>query len=224
MVRMVHGVIEVFREEREGVRWYIMGDDDSMFFVDNLVDVLSTYDHTNADLILMTCVNDFGVSMTAHQGLHQIDLRGDISGLFSSHPKAPLLSLHHIDHIDPFFRTMDRSESAKHLMKAANVDQSTPWSRGFKPPFYMFNTRPLSNDPCATPHVFSFDSIKKINDHEVVTNYVRMAPRGLPSCGLAGNHSADMNGKTKCCDVVATDGMDVAKIKLRDCTEDELIA
>ncbi|GJT56348.1 hypothetical protein Tco_0991402 [Tanacetum coccineum] len=41
-------------------------------------------------------------------------------------------------------------------------------------------------------HVFSFDSIKKINDHEVVTNYVRIAPRGLPSCGLAGNHSADM--------------------------------
>nr|GEV29807.1 glycoprotein-N-acetylgalactosamine 3-beta-galactosyltransferase [Tanacetum cinerariifolium] len=206
MVRMVHGVIEVFREEREGVRWYIMGDDDSMFFVDNLVDVLSTYDHTkyiyigghsecymsnqiyshdmgfggaglimsyplakmvqkniedcfrrypylnSADLILMTCVNDFGVSMTAHQGLHQIDLRGDISGLFSSHPKAPLLSLHHIDHIDPFFRTMDRSESAKHLMKAAN------------------------------------------------------------------------NGKTECCDVVVTDGMDVAKLKLRDCTEDELIA
>ncbi|GJW43642.1 hypothetical protein Tco_0072441 [Tanacetum coccineum] len=65
-----------------------------------------------------------------------------------------------------------------------------------------------------------------------IDNYVRMAPRGLPSCGLAGNHSADMvsrievlspitkpnqNGKTKCCDVVATDGMDVEKIKLRDC-------
>ncbi|PWA53079.1 hypothetical protein CTI12_AA295520 [Artemisia annua] len=337
MARMVHGVIEVFREEREGVRWYIMGDDDSMFFADNLVDVLSAYDHTkyiylgghsecymsnqiyshdmgfggaglilsyplakmvqkniedcfrrypylnSADLILMTCVNDFGVSMTAHQGLHQIDLHGDISGLFSSHPKAPLLSLHHIDHIDPFFRTMDRSESAKHLMKAANVDQSRllqqticynrkiswsfslswgfsvhiyekiiprsilkipletfrPWSGRFKPPFYMFNTRPLSNDPCAMPHVFSFDSIKKINDHEVLTNYVRMAPRGLPSCGLAGNHSADMvsrievlspvtkpnqNGKTECCDVVTADGMEVAKIKLRDCTEDELIA
>ncbi|GJT31711.1 glycoprotein-N-acetylgalactosamine 3-beta-galactosyltransferase [Tanacetum coccineum] len=233
MARMVHGVIEVFREEKEGVRWYIMGDDDSMCFVDNLVDVLSTYDHTKTNHELSIGKN---VSMTAHQGLHHIDLRGDISGLFSSHPKAPLLSLHHINHIDPFFRTMDRSESAKHLMKAANVDQSRllqqticykrklswsfslswgfsvhiyekiiprsilkipletfkPWSWLFKPPFYMFNTRPLSNDPCATPHVFSFDSIKKINNHEVLTNYVRMAPRGMPSCGLAGNHSADM--------------------------------
>nr|GEX38866.1 ATPase 8, plasma membrane-type-like [Tanacetum cinerariifolium] len=80
-------------------------------------------------------------------------------------------------------------------------------------------------------HVFSFDSIKKISYHEVVTNYVRMAPHGLPSCGLAGNHYAEMasrievlspvtkltqNGKTECCNVVATDGMDVAQIKLRD--------
>ncbi|KAI3790833.1 hypothetical protein L2E82_04184 [Cichorium intybus] len=125
MVRMVHAVIEVFREEKEGVRWYIMADDDTIFFVDNLADELSKYDHTkyiyigchsecvmsnqifsydmgfggaglimsyplakmvqkniedcfkrypylnSADLILMTCVNDFGVSMTVHQGLHQ---------------------------------------------------------------------------------------------------------------------------------------------------------
>nr|XP_043625816.1 uncharacterized protein LOC122597234 [Erigeron canadensis] len=337
MVRMVHAVIEVFREEHEGVRWYIMGDDDSMFFVDNMVDVLSKYDHTkyiyigahsecimsnqifsydmgfggaglimsyplakmvqkniedcfrrypylnSADLILMTCVNDFGVSMTAHQGLHQMDLLGDASGLLSSHPKAPLLSLHHIDHIDPLFRNMDRSESAKHLMKAANIDQSRlvqqticynrrlnwsyslswgfsvqiyekviprsilkipietfkPWSSFWKPPLYIFNTRPISNDSCETPHMFSFDSIKKINDNEIVTKYVRMASRGLPTCGLAGNHSADLvtrievvssvtkpnqNGKTECCDVVDTNGMEVSKLKLRDCMDDELIA
>nr|GEU60041.1 glycoprotein-N-acetylgalactosamine 3-beta-galactosyltransferase [Tanacetum cinerariifolium] len=67
-------------------------------------------------------------------------------------------------------------------------------------------------------HLFSLDSINKINGHEVVTNYVRMAPRGLPNCGLAGKHSADLvsrievlspvtklnhNGKTEYCDVVA---------------------
>lgn len=339
IARLVHAAVEVYREENEGVRWYIMGDDDSIFFVDNLVDVLSKYDHTKyiyigahsecivsnqhysydmgfggaglimsyplaklvqkniedcfrrhpyshgADLLLMTCVNDFGVSLTAHQGLHQIDLHGDISGLLSSHPKAPLLSLHHFDHIEPIFRTMNRSESAKQLMKAANVDQSRlvqqticynrklSWSFSLswgysihiyeniiprstlKTPLetflpwawdpnshqlYMFNTRPLSNDPCATPHVFSFDSIKKINDDEVQTNYVRVASRELPTCGVAGNHSADSvsrievlspltkpneNGKTECCDVVEiTEGMEIAKIKLRDCMDDELIA
>ncbi|GKD42902.1 glycoprotein-N-acetylgalactosamine 3-beta-galactosyltransferase [Tanacetum coccineum] len=260
IARLVHAAVEVYREENQGVRWYIMGDDDSIFFVDNLVDVLSNYDHTKyiyigahsecivsnqhysydmgfggaglimsyplaklvqkniedcfrrhpyshgADLLLMTCVNDFGVSLTAHQGLHQIDLHGDISGLLSSHPKAPLLSLHHFDHIEPIFRTMNRSESAKQLMKAANVDQS-----------------------------------RLINDDEVHNKlYVRVASRELPTCGVAGNYSADsvsrievlspvtkpnQNGKTECCDVVEiTERMDIAKIKLRDCMDDELIA
>ncbi|KAI3790832.1 hypothetical protein L2E82_04183 [Cichorium intybus] len=337
MVRMVHAVLEVFREENEGVRWYIMGDDDSIFFVDNLVDELSKYDHTkyiyigghsesimsnqiysydmgfggaglilsyplakmvqnnledcfrrypylnSADLILMTCVNDFGVSMTTHQGLHQMDLRGDASGFLSAHPKVPLLSLHHFDHIDPIFRSMDRAESTKHLMNAADVDQSRfvqqticynrklnwsfsvswsysvhiyekviprsilkipletfkPWVRNAKPPRYIFNTRRLSNDPCTTPHVFSFEYIKKIDESEVITNYYRMASRGLPTCGLASNRSADLvsrievvsptrkpnqNGKTECCDVVEIGGIEMAKLTLRDCMDDELIA
>ncbi|XP_071712359.1 uncharacterized protein [Rutidosis leptorrhynchoides] len=337
MVRMVHAIIEVFREEQEDVRWYIMGDDDSLFFVDNLVDVLSKYDHTkyiyigghsefimsnhwystdmgfggaglimsyplvkvvqkniencfrrypyltSADHILMTCVNDFGVSMTTHQGLHQIDLNGDISGLLSSHPKAPLLSLHHFDNIDPLFPTMNRVESTKHLMKASNVDQARllqqticynrhlswsfsvswgysihiyeriiprsflkipletfkPWHPNFEPPLYMFNTRRLTNNSCLMPHMFSFDSIKRINDNEVLTSYVREGPRWMPTCGLGGSHSADLvfrievvspvtkpkqDGKTECCDVIQTDDMDFAKLKLRDCMDDELIA
>lgn len=46
--RMVHGIMEVLREveEEEGdIRWVVMGDDDSIFFVDNMVDVLRTYDY-----------------------------------------------------------------------------------------------------------------------------------------------------------------------------------
>ncbi|XP_052620973.1 uncharacterized protein LOC111880461 [Lactuca sativa] len=338
MVRMVHALIEVFREEREGVRWYIMGDDDSIFFVDNLVDELSKYDHTKyiyigdnsesissnqifsydmgfggagvilsyplaemvqknledclgrypylrfADQTLMTCINDFGVSLTIHRGLHQMDLHGDVSGFLSSHPQTPLLSLHHLDHLDPIFQSMDRFESAKHLMKAADIDQSRlvqqticydrrltwsfscswgysvqiyekviprsilkfpfetfkPWFLDSQPPLFIFNTRPVvTNDPCATPHVFTFESIKTINESEVQTNYVRMASRGLPTCELAGNHSADLisrievvspikkpkqNGKTECCDVVESNVMEVTKIKLRDCLDNELIA
>ncbi|KAI3664087.1 hypothetical protein L6452_45006 [Arctium lappa] len=337
MVRMVHAVIEVFREEREGVRWYIMGDDDSIFFVDNLVDVLPKYDHNkyiyigghsecimsnqifsydmgfggaglimsyplakmvqknieacfkrypylkSADLILMTCVNDFGVSMTTHQGLHQMDLHGDVSGFLSSHPKSPLLSLHHFDHIDPIFPSMDRFESVNHLMKAAKVDQPrlvqqticynrqlnwsfsiswgysihiyetiiprsilkvpfetfNPWLWNSELPYYIFNTRPLSSDPCETPHLFSFDSVEKFSENEVVTNYIRIAARGLPTCQFVGNHSADLvsriqvvspktkpneNGKSECCYVNESGGMEIAKLRLRDCFDDELIA
>ncbi|KAI3790826.1 hypothetical protein L2E82_04176 [Cichorium intybus] len=126
MVRMVHASVEIFGDEREGVRWYIMGDDDTIFFVENLVDVLSKYDHTKyiyigghseciasnqifsydmgfggaglifsyplakmvqknienclgrypylgfSDQTLMTCLNDFGVSLSSHPGLHQV--------------------------------------------------------------------------------------------------------------------------------------------------------
>ncbi|KAK6772738.1 hypothetical protein RDI58_027976 [Solanum bulbocastanum] len=43
--RMVHGIMEVLEQEHEGVRWVVMGDDDSMFFVENIVDVLAKYDH-----------------------------------------------------------------------------------------------------------------------------------------------------------------------------------
>ncbi|KAL6563902.1 hypothetical protein OROHE_005142 [Orobanche hederae] len=48
MPRMVHGILELFRDEEEhgNLRWMVMGDDDSIFFVDNIVDVLSEYDHT----------------------------------------------------------------------------------------------------------------------------------------------------------------------------------
>lgn len=54
----------------------------------------------------------------------QIDLRRDISGLLSSHPQTPLLSLHHIDTVDPIFPKKSRAESINHLMKAVRVDSS----------------------------------------------------------------------------------------------------
>lgn len=178
MVRMNHAILEIFREDHAGVRWLVMGDDDSIFFVDNWVHVLGKYDHTkyvyvgghsetllsnfyysfeqgfggagfalsfplaealvksledcirrypylnSADLITMTCIADLGVSLTPDKGIHQIDLGKDISGFLSSHPQAPLLSLHHFDSVDPIFPSMDRFESAKYLMNAANFDQS----------------------------------------------------------------------------------------------------
>ncbi|GFP89421.1 hypothetical protein PHJA_001085700 [Phtheirospermum japonicum] len=180
MIRMVHGIMEAFAEldDDENLRWLVMGDDDSVFLVDNIVDVLAGYDHTkyyyiggqsefimsnywfsfnqgfggagfmlsyplakalakdmencltrhaglsSADTITMACVADVGVNLSPHKGIHQIDLHGDISGFLSSHPKSPLISLHHFDMVDPIFPTMDRFESTRHLMKAAAADQS----------------------------------------------------------------------------------------------------
>ncbi|XP_073053887.1 uncharacterized protein [Primulina eburnea] len=182
MIRMVHGILEVLREEEEvdhgQIRWLVMGDDDSIFFIENLVDVLGEYDHTryyylgaqsefimshfwfsfnqafggagiimsyplakalakymescltryaqmnSADLITMACIADIGVSLSPHKGLHQIDLRGDVSGFLSYHPQFPLISLHHFDNLESIFPSKDRFESTRHLMKAADADQS----------------------------------------------------------------------------------------------------
>ncbi|EPS62128.1 hypothetical protein M569_12664, partial [Genlisea aurea] len=181
--RMVNGIMEVLREvEAEGggggFRWLVMGDDDTIFFTDNLVDMVSRFDHrkyyylgarsefiysnywfsfdqafggggimlsyplakamakdmknclkryaylNSADNTTRACVTDLGTNLLPQQGNHQLDFRGDISGLLSSHPIAPLISLHHFDFVDPIFPTMDRFESTRHLMSAASADQS----------------------------------------------------------------------------------------------------
>ncbi|KAI5673672.1 hypothetical protein M9H77_14036 [Catharanthus roseus] len=181
-VRIINGIMETFREEndddKDQFRWLVMGDDDSIFFLENMVDFLGKHDHRKyyyfgaqseyvlsnfwysfnqgfggagfilsyplakaladyletclrkypylgaADLTTMACISDIGVNLSPQKGLHQIDLRGDISGFLSSHPKTPLLSLHHFDAVDPIFPKMDRFESTRHLMKAAKQDQS----------------------------------------------------------------------------------------------------
>ncbi|KAK1408423.1 hypothetical protein QVD17_40185 [Tagetes erecta] len=46
VIRIVRTILETFREGDKDVRWYIMGDDDTIFFLDNLVDLLGRYDHT----------------------------------------------------------------------------------------------------------------------------------------------------------------------------------
>ncbi|XP_019163045.1 PREDICTED: uncharacterized protein LOC109159383 [Ipomoea nil] len=178
-IRMVRVIQETFRaaENGGGARWYVMAEDDTVLFVENLVGVLSRYDHRKmfyigmnsecimrnydtsfgvafrgggyalsyplakavaenmdacikrypflfeSDHILQSCIADLGVSLTQEKGFHQIDLTQDISGLLSSHPHSPALSLHHLDAVAPIFPSMNRQEALKHLMKVAEVDQ-----------------------------------------------------------------------------------------------------
>ncbi|XP_059430198.1 uncharacterized protein LOC132163833 [Corylus avellana] len=44
--RIVRTIIEAFRKGDKNVRWYVMGDDDTIFFVDNLIGVLAKYNHS----------------------------------------------------------------------------------------------------------------------------------------------------------------------------------
>ncbi|XP_076892325.1 uncharacterized protein LOC143544032 [Bidens hawaiensis] len=238
-----------------------MGDDDTVFFLENLVDVLRKYDHNGyyyvgmnaesiisntqfsfgmgfggagfafsyplanilaknldvclkrykdlhgSDHILQSCVADLGVSVTHVKGFHQIDLHGDISGLLSAHPQAPLVSLHHLDMVEPLFPGMDRIRSLNHLMKPAEVDQSRLLQQSTdtdifrmasrSPPPFMLNTRGLSKNPCDIPHYFYFDSVDEYPGGEgkqrqvVVTSYVRRFPRWQPPCVPGGNYSVN---------------------------------
>ncbi|EAY79332.1 hypothetical protein OsI_34462 [Oryza sativa Indica Group] len=46
-----------------------------------------------------------GVPLTRHPGFHQCDLWGDVLGLLGAHPVAPLVTLHHLDFLEPVFPT-----------------------------------------------------------------------------------------------------------------------
>ncbi|EPS64375.1 hypothetical protein M569_10400, partial [Genlisea aurea] len=340
MPRMVHGILQLFREvDGDDLRWIVMGDDDTVFFADNVADVLSEYDHeryyylgwhsesvisnlwfsfdmafggggivlsrplaaalardmddclvryaasTSADLITMTCIADIGVNLTPHKGIHQGDLHGDLSGYLWAHPKVPVMAFHHFGAVEPIFPGKDRFESTRHLMTASDADQSrlfqqtichlrrpnrewsvsvswgysaqiyervfprsylqvpietfTPWARGSEPPFFMFNTRPVSNDPCEAPHVFFLDSVEKTAAGDrILTTYVRARPRGLPPCAAGENRSADPVAKItvsspatkriqidrcECCDVVEVDDVEM-EVNYRECRIDEIIA
>lgn len=54
----------------------------------------------------------------------QFDIRGDPYGILAAHPLAPLVSLHHLDHVEPLFPNQTRIDSLNLLMQAYRVDSS----------------------------------------------------------------------------------------------------
>ncbi|XP_073047273.1 uncharacterized protein [Primulina eburnea] len=177
-VRIARIVKESFELGLKDVRWFVMGDDDTVFFTENLVNVLRKYDHNEmyyigghsesveqvlthsysmgyggggfaisyplaAELVrildgcidryadfygsdekISGCMSEIGVPLTKELGFHQMDIQGDPYGLLSAHPLAPLVSLHHLDNIQPLFPDITRIDSVKKLIKAYESDPS----------------------------------------------------------------------------------------------------
>ncbi|XP_010674122.2 uncharacterized protein LOC104890362 [Beta vulgaris subsp. vulgaris] len=175
-LRMTRIVSEMVRMDLEDVRWFVMGDDDTVFFPDNLVKVLQKYDHNNmyyigsnsethiqniyftydmafggggfaisyplalaiekmqdtciqrytglygSDDRIQACLAELGVPLTKEPGFHQCDVYGSLFGLLTAHPVAPLVSLHHIEIVDPLFPYMGRLESLQHLEAPMKLD------------------------------------------------------------------------------------------------------
>ncbi|KAK1280224.1 hypothetical protein QJS04_geneDACA019828 [Acorus gramineus] len=157
-------------------RWVVLGDDDTVFFPENLVRTLAKYDSRmwyyvgstsesfdqnvqnsfgmafggggialslplarvlarvldgclkrysrlyGSDARIYSCLAELGVGLTREPGFHQVDIRGDLFGMLSAHPLAPLVSLHHLDKVEPIFPMMDRVQALGHLFKAVKVD------------------------------------------------------------------------------------------------------
>ncbi|KAK9158865.1 hypothetical protein Scep_005439 [Stephania cephalantha] len=175
-VRIARIVLESFRMGMEDARWFVMGDDDTVFFEENLVDVLSKYDHNQmvyvggnsesveqdvihsygmayggggfaisyplakelvpvldgcinryhyfygSDERVGACVAEIGVRTIHEPGFHQVDVRGSAYGLLSAHPTAPLVSLHHLDYVEPLMPNKTREESVRALHRAYKRD------------------------------------------------------------------------------------------------------
>ncbi|KAL8162484.1 hypothetical protein V2J09_013973 [Rumex salicifolius] len=178
-LRMTRIVSEMARMGIHDVRWFVMGDDDTVFFPDNLVRVLSKYDHTQmyyigsnsethaqnikfsygmayggggfaisyplamelekmqdgciqkygwlygSDDRIHACLGELGVPLTREPGFHQFDVMGNVFGILTAHPVAPLVSLHHLDVVDPIFPSTTRQDSLQKLAKPAALDSAS---------------------------------------------------------------------------------------------------
>ncbi|CAM8952708.1 unnamed protein product [Rhodiola kirilowii] len=178
-LRISRVVSETLKLGLKDVRWFVMGDDDTVFIVDNVVRVLSKYDHNQfyyigssseshvqniffsygmayggggfaisyplakelakiqdgciqrypalygSDDRIQACMAELGVPLTKESGFHQYDVYGDLLGLLAAHPVTPLVSLHHLDVVDPVFPRMTQVHALKHLFESVKLDSAS---------------------------------------------------------------------------------------------------
>ncbi|XXG43486.1 hypothetical protein AAC387_Pa01g3513 [Persea americana] len=177
-IRISRIVSETLQLGLKDVRWFVMGDDDTIFVADNLLRVLSKYDHRQfyyigslseshlqniylsygmayggggfaisyplavalhrmqdrcirhypalygSDERIQACMAELGVPLTKELGFHQYDVHGNLFGLLAAHPVAPLVSLHHLDVVEPIFPNVSRVEALRHLFLPINLDSA----------------------------------------------------------------------------------------------------
>ncbi|KAM7494291.1 hypothetical protein LguiB_028900 [Lonicera macranthoides] len=177
-IRISRIVSETVRVMGEGARWFVMGDDDTIFVVENLVRVLAKYDHNEmyyigsvseshlqniyfsygmayggggfaisyplamaveemqdecierypelygSDDRMHACMAEIGIPLTKEVGFHQFDVYGNLFGLLAAHPVAPLVSMHHLDVVDPIFPNTTRVEALRQLTIPMNLDSA----------------------------------------------------------------------------------------------------
>nr|VDD41584.1 unnamed protein product [Brassica oleracea] len=176
IARCVLETVRMFNASADEVRWYVFGDDDTIFIPENLARTLSKYDHRSwyyigatseiyhqnwlfgddmafggggvalssslanvlaknfdscieryphlygGDARIHACVLELGVGLSHEPGFHQFDVNGNALGILTSHPTRPLVSLHHMSHIDPLFPNSTTFSAIQHLFAAVELD------------------------------------------------------------------------------------------------------
>ncbi|VAH50231.1 unnamed protein product [Triticum turgidum subsp. durum] len=251
-IRISRIVSETFRLGLPGVRWFVMGDDDTVFFPDNLLTVLNKFDHRQpyyigslseshlqniyfsygmayggggfaisrplaealariqdgcisrypalygSDDRIQACMAELGVPLTKHPGFHQYDVYGDLLGLLAAHPVAPIVTLHHLDVVQPLFPNAPARPAAVRRLFSGPVKLDPAgimpartflnWYRRADYTAYAFNTRPLARTPCHKPAVYYLSSARSAEaargGETTVTRYERWRPANetRPAC------------------------------------------
>ncbi|KAE8706346.1 Detected protein of confused Function [Hibiscus syriacus] len=73
---------------------------------------------------IQACMAELGVPLTKERGFHQYDVYGNLFGLLAAHPITPLVSLHHLDVVEPIYPNMTRTQALKHLLLPAKLDSA----------------------------------------------------------------------------------------------------
>ena len=73
---------------------------------------------------IQACMAELGIPLTKEPGFHQFDICGNLFRLIAAHPITPLLSLQHLDIIDPIFLSRTRVQALQHLFEAIKVDSA----------------------------------------------------------------------------------------------------
>ncbi|XVF05616.1 hypothetical protein REPUB_Repub05bG0188000 [Reevesia pubescens] len=132
-LRISRVVSETLKLGMEDIRWFVMGDDDTVFIADNVEKLAKMQDKCihrypalyGSDDRVQACMAELGVPLTRELGFHQYDVYGDLLGLLAAHPVTPLVSLHHLDVVEPIFPGMKRAKALSHLLEAAKEDSAS---------------------------------------------------------------------------------------------------
>ncbi|KAL5572916.1 hypothetical protein UlMin_022513 [Ulmus minor] len=74
---------------------------------------------------IQACMAELGVPLTKHRGFHQFDVYGSLLGLLTAHPITPLVSVHHLDVVQPIFPDMDRVKALEKLTGPMKMDSAS---------------------------------------------------------------------------------------------------